>query len=240
MAFGMPTLVVGNVTADLELKHGQNGGKPYVRFSVANTPRVKNRDSGQYEDGIATFVSITLYDQQAENAAASVGKGVRVMAYGDLEKQPDWTDREGNLRPGGMQLENVSAFGADLRFATAQIQRSGQGGQGGGQQRQQQGQQQGYGPQGGQPQQSYGPPQGQQGFQQQGGGYPAPQGQQQPPQQGGYPAPQGQQPQQQMQNPQGQPAQQAPQGQPAQQGFQQQAPQQNWDAPAQGWDDTPF
>lgn len=237
MAFGMPTLVVGNVTADLELKHGQNGGKPFVRFTVANTPRVKNRDSGQYEDGVATFVSITLYDQQAENAVASVGKGVRVIAYGDLEKQPDWTDREGNLRPGGMQLENVTVFGADLRFATAQIHRATAGG---GQQRQQQpqGQQNSYGPQGGQPQQSYGAPQGQQQPPQQGGyrapqggGYPAPQGQQQPPQQG-FQQPQGQQPPAQGQQPpqQGQ--------QPPAQGYQQ--PAQNWDQPAQGWDDTPF
>ncbi|WNN94089.1 SSB protein [Microbacterium phage Fregley] len=237
MAFGMPTLVVGNVTADLELKHGQNGGKPYVRFTVANTPRVKNRDSNQYEDGVATFVSITLYDQQAENAAASVGKGVRVMAYGDLEKQPDWTDREGNLRPGGMQLENVVAFGADLRFATAQIHRATAGG--GQQQQQRQAPQGNYGPQGGQPQQSYGAPQGQQQPPQQ-GGYPAPQA-------GGYPAPQGQQqpPQQGFQQPQGQQAQQPPQQgqpqgqQPPAQGYQQ--PAQNWEQPAAGWDDqTPF
>ncbi|QJD53286.1 ssDNA-binding protein [Microbacterium phage Tempo] len=239
MAFGMPTLVVGNVTADLELKRGQNGGKPYVRFTVANTPRVKNRDSNQYEDGVATFVSITLYDQQAENAAASVGKGVRVMAYGDLEKQPDWTDREGNLRPGGMQLENVVAFGADLRFATAQIHRATAGGGQQQQQQQRQAPQGNYGPQGGQPQQSYGAPQGQQQPPQQ-GGYPAPQA-------GGYPAPQGQQqpPQQGFQQPQGQQAQQPPQQgqpqgqQPPAQGYQQ--PAQNWDAPAAGWDDqTPF
>ena len=48
MAFGMPTLVVGNLTADPSLAFSQNG-KPYLRLTIANTPRIKNRDTGQYE-----------------------------------------------------------------------------------------------------------------------------------------------------------------------------------------------
>lgn len=221
MAFGMPTLVVGNITADVTLQHSQNGGKPFVRLTIANTPRVKNRETNQYEDGPASFIGVTLYDQMAENVAATVGKGTRVIAYGELEKRT-WTDKENNPRE-SLQLENVTAFGVDLRFATAQIHRAGQGGAA-----QAQPQQNAYAPQQGAP--AYGPPQGQQPMQQ--------------PQQGGYPVP----PQ-----PLGAPFQQqgapAPQGEPVQQG----APvQQQPYYPAQGgqpqqWgdgtafaDDTPF
>lgn len=222
MAYGMPTLVVGNVTADPELKFGQNGGKPYVSLRIANTPRVKNRESGQYEDGEPTFVGVTLYDGVAENAAASITKGTRVIAYGDLEKKV-WTDRENNLRE-SMQLENVTVFGVDLRFARAQVHR---GGAQGGQQAAPQGAQQSYGGPQGQPS-GYGPARGQQ----------APPQQVAPPQQqGGYPAPPQQQPQQPMQQPQQQDWTQQPQ-QP------QQAPQQDWTQQPQGgqdaWNQPPF
>lgn len=226
MAFGMPTLVVGNVTADVALQHSQQG-KAYVRLTVANTPRVKNRETNQYEDGPASFIGVTLYDAQAENAAASVTKGTRVIAWGELEKRV-WTDKDNNPRE-SLQLENVTVFGVDLRFARADVHRSGQGGQ---QQAQQQTGQNPYAQQQGAPQ---GYPQ-----QQGGGGYPAPQGQPQ----GGYPAPQQGAPQQQG-YPQGsqfqQPQQaQQPQGQPPAQQAPQQAPQQQWEQPQQGWDDTPF
>lgn len=224
MSYGMPTLVVGNLTADPELKKS-NQGKSYTRVTIANTPRVKDKQTQQWGDGPASFISVTLYDDLAENVAASLTKGTRVVAYGELEKRV-WTDNNNQERD-SLQLENVTVFAADLRFARVQVARAGQGG---GQQRQapQQGGQQ-YGPPQGQPQQQYGPPQPQQ----------------------GYPAPQGQQPQQAF-VPQGPPpAIQQPQGQP--QGYpapQQQAPVQGF-APPAGYDpnfaggspygdDTPF
>lgn len=197
MAFGMPTLLVGNLTSDPELKNAQSG-KAYVRLTVATTPRVKNRQTNAYEDGPPSFISVTLYDALAENVAASLSKGNRVIAYGSLEKRV-WMDTSTNQEREGLQLEDVTAFGADLRFARASIARAGAGG-GGGQQRavaQQNGQQYG------QPQQQYGQPQygqqpPQQAFVQQGpptalqqpAGYPAPQQAPQQPQQApqqGYP-----------------------------------------------------
>lgn len=232
MAFGMPTLVVGNLTADPELKQSQSG-KSYVRITIASTPRIKDRQTNEYVDGEPSFISVTLYDQLAENVAASFSKGTRVMAYGELETRA-WFDDQQQKRT-GLQLENVTAIGPELRFARAQVQKAGQGGQ------RQQPQQGGYGqqqPQQGPPQQ--GPPQGyQQGppqqqapggypAQQQPGGYPAQQPPQQAPQQGGYPA---QQPQQ------GGPQQP---GQPQQQGYN---PQQPWNTPPStpGYNDTtPF
>lgn len=213
MAYGMPTLVVGNLTADPVLAYSQNG-KPYARLTIANTPRVK--DGNEWGDGPASFIGVTLFDALAENVAGSLTKGNRVIAYGELEKRV-WQDKDGNDRE-SLQLENVNVFGADLRFARAQIQRA--GGNQGGQQRPQQ-----QAPQGGQ---QYGPPQGQQQY---GPPQGAPQGPPQQPQQvqqQAYPPPQGA-PQQAAQPP----AQQAPQ--PPQQWGQQQ-----WGDGAAFTDETPF
>jgi single-strand DNA-binding protein len=227
MSYGMPTLVVGNLTADPELKFSQNG-KPYVRLTIANTPRVKDRDTNQWSDGPASFIGVTLYDDYATNAAASVTKGTRVVAYGELEKRV-WQDSNGLDRE-SLQLENVTTFAVDLRFAQANVQRAAKGGQQQAPAQQQGGQQ--YGPpQGGQ----YGPPQGQQ--------YAPPQG---PPQQygppQGAPSAQGQWPSQGGPGPQQfAPPQQPQQGYPAPAGQPQQPPAQQGAAPGYQYpDETPF
>lgn len=202
MSYGMPSLVVGNLTADPELQTGQSG-KQFVRLNIANTPRVKN--GNEWTDGPASFVSVTLFDHYAVNTAASLKKGHRVIAFGELEKRT-WTDKQSGAEREGLQLENVTYFGLDLRFVTAVVTKAGaarQGGQGApngygpGQ-----GAPGGYGPQGG----GYAPPQGG-GYTPNGGGYAPPQGypqqgqmppqQGQPPQQGGYMGPGLQQPPQQ-------------------------------------------
>lgn len=191
--------VVGNLTADPELRYTQNG-LPVANFTIAATPREFDRQSNEWKDGEALFLRASVWREFAENVAASLTKGMRVIATGKL-KQRNYQDREGNNRT-SIELE-VDEIGPSLRYATAQVTRSQSGS---GQQRG--GQQQGYGqPQQGAPQgapaQQYGPPQGapQQGAPVQGQwpqGGPAPQQPQQPAQQQ---APQGpwpgqQQPQQ--------------------------------------------
>lgn len=214
--------VIGNLTADLELRYTQ-AGLPVANGTIASTPRTFDRQANEFKDGEPLFLRISIWRQAGEHAAASLTKGMRVIAQGNL-KQKSYTDKEGNNRT-SIELE-VTEIGPSLAFATAQVTRAAQQGQGGGQQQpQMQGQQQSYGPPQGQPQQSYGPPQG--------APQQAPQG---VPQQGGYPAPAAQ------------PQQQSPQqaAQPQQQGFQQpqqgsfQAAQQgDWSQQPQGFD-TPF
>ncbi|QUE25352.1 ssDNA binding protein [Microbacterium phage Fizzles] len=236
--------VVGNATADPELRYTQQG-KPVVNLTIASTPRTFDRQANEWKDGEALFLRASAWNEMAEHIAGTITKGMRVIAQGAL-KQRSYQDREGNQRT-SIELE-IMEIGPSLRYATAQVTRvqNGQGG-GGQQQAQQQGgqQQPGYGPPTG-----YGPPQGQQG---------PPQGQQQPPQ--GYPAPQGQpqgqppqqgQPQQQMQQAQQQPqGQMPPQGQQPQQTMQQQPGQMpqpgafqspnDWQQGQQGFaDQTPF
>lgn len=200
--------LIGNLTADPELRHTQQG-KPVANFTVASTPRNFDRQTNEWKDGEALFMRCAAWNELGEHSAQSLTKGMRVMVQGRL-KQRSYQDKEGNQRT-SIELE-VDEIGPSLRYATAQVTRI-QNGQGGQQQQAQQQMQPGYGaPQG------YGPPQGgaPQGYgapQQQGGAYPAPQGQpQQQMQPGGMP-PQQQMPQQAQQPPQ--------QAQPQQQTMQQ-------------------
>lgn len=231
--------VVGNLTADPELRYTQNG-VAVANLTIASTPRTFDRTTNDWKDGDALFLRASVWKEFAEQVAGSLTKGMRVIAQGRL-RQRSYQDREGAQRT-AIELE-IDEIGPSLRYATAQVTRvqNGQGGQRqGGQQAPQQQQQQqpttqGYGPpQGGAP--GYGPPQGgQQPPQQQ--GYAPPQGQQGPPQQQ---APQQQAPQQQQQQAPQQGYQQPPQQQAPQPGTQQAAQQGNWPQPGAFGDDTPF
>jgi single-strand DNA-binding protein len=177
--------VVGNLTADPELRYTQNG-LPVANFTIASTPREFDRTSNEWKDGEALFLRASVWREFAEHVAASLTKGSRVIAQGRL-KQRSYQDKEGNQRT-SIELE-VDEIGPSLRYATAQVTRAagkgqGQGGQqqyGGGQQAPQQGPPQGY-PAQQQPQQ--GPPQQQQAPYQPGVPQGQPQQQPQYPQQG--------------------------------------------------------
>ncbi len=187
--------VVGNLTADPEMRYTQNG-LAVANFTIASTPRTFDRQSNEWKDGEALFLRASVWREFAEHVAQSLTKGMRVVAQGRLT-QRSYQDREGQNRT-SIELE-VDEIGPSLRYATAQVfrQQANQNQQNNRQQAQQQTQQMQQGYQGGAPAQQ--PPQGQQQQYQQ-------QPQQQQPQQGG-PAPQ-----QQWQQPQGQPQQQG--GQP--------------------------
>lgn len=121
--------VVGNLTADPELRYTQNG-LPVANFTIASTPRVWDRQSGTSKDGDPLFLRCSVWREFAEHVAGSLSKGMRVVAQGQL-KQRSYQDKDGNTRS-SIELD-VEAIGPDLRFATAQVTRaqSAQGGQAG-------------------------------------------------------------------------------------------------------------
>jgi single-strand DNA-binding protein len=128
--------VVGNLTADPELRYTQNG-LPVANFTIASTPRTFDRQANEWKDGEALFLRASVWREFAEHVAGSLTKGMRVMAQGRL-RQRSYQDREGNNRT-SIELE-VDEIGPSLRYATAQVTRaaSGGGGGGGGQSRPQQ------------------------------------------------------------------------------------------------------
>lgn len=116
--------VAGNLVADPELRTSQ-AGKPWVTFRIASTPRVRDRQSGDWSDGEALFLGCRAYGQEAENIAASLTKGARVVIQGRLT-QRSYTDNQGQQRT-SLDLE-VEEIGPSLKWATAQVSRGGAGG----------------------------------------------------------------------------------------------------------------
>lgn len=116
--------VVGNLTADPELRYTQNG-LPVANFTVASTPREFDRQSQEWKDKEALFMRCSVWREFAEHVAGSLTKGMRVMAQGHL-RQRSYQDREGNQRT-AIELE-VIEIGPSLRYATAQVTRAQSGG----------------------------------------------------------------------------------------------------------------
>jgi single-strand DNA-binding protein len=124
--------VIGNLTADPELRFTPNGAA-VANFTVAATPRVLDRATNEWKDGEALFLRCSIWRQAAEHVAESLTKGARVIVQGRL-KQRSYETREGEKRT-VIELE-VDEIGPSLRYATAKVNRAargnGQGGYGGG------------------------------------------------------------------------------------------------------------
>lgn len=121
MAIGdTPITVVGNLTGDPELRFTPSGAA-VANFRVASTPRVYNRDTGQYEDGDALFLTVNVWRQAAENVAESLGKGTRVIVTGVL-KQRSYETAEGQSRT--VYEINDAEVGPSLKFAAANVVRN--------------------------------------------------------------------------------------------------------------------
>lgn len=139
--------IVGNLTADLELRTTRNGGA-VANFSIAATPRVFDKQSNQWVDGDALFMRCTAWRDLATHCAQSLAKGMRVIAHGRLT-QHSWEDEQHQKRT-AVELQ-VDEIGPSLRYATAQVQKMQSGGyqgnaNGGGYQQPQQAQQQSQAP----------------------------------------------------------------------------------------------
>ena len=88
--------VVGNLTADPELRSTKNG-RSVAGFTIASTPRTFDRQSNQWTDGDALFLRCTVWGDLAEHCANSLAKGMRVIAQGRLA-QHSWEDEQHQKR----------------------------------------------------------------------------------------------------------------------------------------------
>ena len=121
--------VVGNLTADPELRYTQNG-LAVANFTIASTPRSFDKASNDWKDGETLFLRASVWREFAENVAGTLSKGSRVIATGRL-KQSSYQTKEGEKRT-SFELE-VDEVGPSLRYATAQVTRTTSGGPRGGQ-----------------------------------------------------------------------------------------------------------
>ena len=119
--------VVGNLVDDPELRFTPSGAA-VANFRIASTPRTFDKQTNEWKDGDALFLSCSVWRQAAENVAESLQKGMRVVVQGRL-KQRSYETREGEKRT-VVELE-VDEVGPSLKYATAKVarvQRSGGGG----------------------------------------------------------------------------------------------------------------
>ena len=120
MAIGETVItIVGNLTADPELRTTGQGAQ-VASFTIANTPRQYNRQTGQYEDGDALFLRCSAWNDLAQHCVRSLAKGMRVIAQGRL-KQHSYQAQDGTNRT-VVEL-TVDEIGPSLRYATAQVAR---------------------------------------------------------------------------------------------------------------------
>src|SRR3954451_1057691 len=84
MAGETPITVIGNLTADPELRFTPSGAA-VANFTVASTPRTFDRQSNEWKDGEALFLNCSVWRQAAENAAESLVRGMRVIVSGRLK-----------------------------------------------------------------------------------------------------------------------------------------------------------
>jgi single-strand DNA-binding protein len=111
--------VVGNLTADPDLRFTP-AGAALVKFTVASTPRMLDRNSGEWRDGDPLFLTCTAWRDLAEHIAESLAKGTRVIVTGRLSLSR-WETPEGDKRSAyGLDVDDI---GPSLKFAEAKVRK---------------------------------------------------------------------------------------------------------------------
>ena len=126
MAGDTPITVVGNLTADPELRFTPSGAA-VANFTVASTPRTFDRQTNEWKDQDTLFLNCSVWRQAAENAAESLTRGMRVIVQGRL-KARSYETREGEKRT--VFEIDVEEVGPSLRSATAKVAKTSRSGGG--------------------------------------------------------------------------------------------------------------
>ena len=111
--------ITGNLTGDPELRT-TGTGKTVVNFSIADTKRKYNRQTKAWEDGDTLFLTCSAWNDLAEHIAASLTKGTRVVATGELSQRSYQTQTGENRTVVELKVNDI---GASLRNATAVVTR---------------------------------------------------------------------------------------------------------------------
>lgn len=87
-------ILVGNITADIELKETPNGAK-VASFSIATNRYWKNKD-GNKEQSV-TYHNIVAWNRTAEVVAEFTKKGSKILVEGYLDNR-SWEAEDGSKR----------------------------------------------------------------------------------------------------------------------------------------------
>jgi single-strand DNA-binding protein len=112
--------LVGNLTADPDLKYTSNGAA-VENFTVASTPRTYDKARGEWVDGEPLFMRCSLWREAAENVAESLKRGQRVIVTGKLKSRS--YDKDG-VKKTVVELE-VEDIGPSVRYAVVVTDKKG-------------------------------------------------------------------------------------------------------------------
>jgi single-strand DNA-binding protein len=115
-----PITLTGRLGADPELRFAPSG-TAVARLSIVTSRRVKNQQTQEWEDADVTWWDCTAFKQLAENAAATLGKGMAIVASGRAV-QENWQDKDGNKR--SKIAVKLDSIGPDLNRATARVEKA--------------------------------------------------------------------------------------------------------------------
>ena len=102
-------IIVGNLGRDPELRYTPQG-VAVCNFSLATNEKKRDK-SGEMQD-VTTWFRVTLWRNQAENAAKYLTKGSPVYVEGRLGVE-EWTDRDGKQR------HTLEVQGTEMHFISA-------------------------------------------------------------------------------------------------------------------------
>ena len=86
MALPKITITEATLVADPEIRYTGNG-TAVASFRVASNSRRKNQQTGQWEDGDTTFLSVSAWGGLGENIAADFKKGQKITVTGQLKQR---------------------------------------------------------------------------------------------------------------------------------------------------------
>jgi len=88
-----PTItIVGRIGAEPE-----NIKDIGIRFRVVSNDRVKNDNTGEWEDRNTSWFTVKAWKKLAEHSKGVLKKGQEVIIVGKMSEE-NWTDQEGNKR----------------------------------------------------------------------------------------------------------------------------------------------
>ncbi len=112
------TTLVGNLTSEPELRYS-GSGRAQLTFGIAVNRKWTNTSTGEKQEH-TSFFNAVAWGTLAENCAASLVKGSRVIVTGRLE-QRNYETKDGEKRT---VVEVIAdAIGPDLRFAQVQVEK---------------------------------------------------------------------------------------------------------------------
>lgn len=116
MSSGNNVTLIGNTTRDPELRFTPSGAAT-CQFGLAVNRRWKNNQTQEWEEE-TSFFDVVAWRELAENCAASLPKGSRVIVSGRLD-QRSWETQDGDKRS---KVEvTADEIGPSLKWATAEV-----------------------------------------------------------------------------------------------------------------------